>query len=138
MTLVGRAGRRVPHDHRGQVRQFGQQRFPPGELGCAVEHGHAHLAVGRHVPDLVGRERGVERDWNATGVQHRLVGEHVLHPVRQHQGDPVTRLKAEPDQAGGEPQHLVAELLPGHRLPGGVAAPVGVGRLVAVLCRRLP
>ncbi len=66
-------------------------------------------------------------------MQHGLVGEYVLHPVREHHGDSLAGLEAEPDQSGCESQCLIAELPPGQGLPGRVAVAVGVGGKVTVV-----
>jgi hypothetical protein len=66
-------------------------------------------------------------------VHRTQVGEHVLGPVAQHQGDEVAALHAERGQAHGQLGHALAVLLPGQVLPGAVLLPRQRGPVTALL-----
>ena len=135
VEIPGRAGGRVPHDDLLQAGQAGQHRLPPGQLVRAVEHGDPRVAVGGHVADLLGGQRGVDRHRHSAGMQGAQVGEHVLDPVRHHQRHPLARLQAERGEPGRERQRLLMGLPPGDGLPRA-AVPVGVRGQVAEGLRR--
>jgi hypothetical protein len=81
-------------------------------------------SAGRHVADLVSRQRGVDGHRHAPGVHGAKVGKHVLNPVRHHQRDPLARLQPEGGEPGRQLQRLLPGLLPRDRLP---RAAIGVG-----------
>ena len=109
----------------------------PASTGChlASSPDDSRVAVGRHVADLVGRERGVDGHRHSPGVHGAKVGKHVLNPVRHHQRDPLAGLQPEGSEPGRQLQCLLPGLPPGDRLPRA-AVPVGVRGPVAEGVRR--
>jgi hypothetical protein len=100
----------------------------PGLVGGSRDHLRVALVaddglrarVLDDVGDLRGREPVVDRHVVPTGLQCREVHLDRLHPVRQHRGDGVTVLQAEPAEG------VDVAVGPGQEVPGAVLRAVRI------------
>ena len=132
VPVIGWAGHRVPDDDRGEPRQLVQDRLPAGQLGRPVQHRDPGITVGGHVPDLLRRQRGIQRHPQAARMDRAEVGQHMLAAVRQHQRDPLAGRQPQGGEPGCHLQHPLPHLRPGQGPPAVAGSGlIGIRRDIA-------
>lgn len=110
----------------------GEQRFPPGQLAGALDHGEPSPAVAGDVGYLLRRGGPVDGDGDGPEVDEGQVAEPVLGAVAHHEQHVLAALDAEGGVAGGEDGDLAADVGPAEGGPA-FAVPPGEGGEIAVL-----
>src|SRR5262249_40905548 len=100
-----------------ECRAFGLDRADLGELICRRYENRPRAAILQERRDLVGRQRGVNRNRGGAGTEDRVIGHRPLGPVLRKDRDSVARLDSERVEPKRQRLDRESEVGPRYRAP---------------------